>query len=621
MSRIVLQYLATISKGDEEIMELELNSNTSKEVQQKGKKQKHKEKKQKQKPSMEGRFYHTLRGRILLTFTILIAIIAIMLILSYMNITRLQQSLHDFSEKNLQEQTEIYKLSTDVSDLTIYEQNYIIYGDKESLTNYNNIKLTIDRKLDELITVFENRPEEQKLATYIQQFFRSYLYAASGIIDTRQYFGYEQAAKLLERSEGPAIKENIEKHTEELLKLLEKKNADAIKEIEKFAQYSRIAFIGLSSLALIIAVIFSFLILRSIRINTDKINDSILDIAQAGGDLTRRVQVSTKDEFAVIAHSTNLLIESISKLVKKVANLADHVSSSSQELMALAEENAKAIDEIASSTHDIADDSNTTMERMNDAAMKMKALEQSMLELNHEAFEVQKAAKEMQSAAQNGSKSVKDSNDVIHFIENTMKSTTATVESLGQKSKDIHSIISTITAIAEQTDLLALNAAIEAARAGEHGKGFAVVSNEVKKLAIQSQEAAKEVANIVHSIQHEIDAIVMQNAKGVQSISRGVEVTDDTNEALKDILNQTNKTTDIIISMVEKISSTLEIVNELTASFNEVNTLSQNTNHATEKSAKAAMQGSAAMQEINASAIELAQQADELRHLVSEFKI
>lgn len=571
--------------------------------------------------TFKGKIYQTIRGRVLLTFITLIAIIMTMLILSYINITKLQQNLNTFAEVNLQEQKEINQLANEVSNLTIYEQGFLIYGDDENFKNYNETKNTIESKLNELSVYFENHPEESKSITYIQQFFNAYLYFSSNIIETRKNFDYESAVKLMERSEGPRIKQNIESHTEELIQLLEQKNEETIKELETFAKISRIAFIILSTFALFIAIFFSFILFRTIRINTVKINESILDIAQAGGDLTRRVEVKTKDEFAEIAQSTNILIESISNLVKKVMNLADHVSSSSQELMALAEENAKSIDEIASSTHDISIDSNSTIEQMNEAAIKMKTLEVSMVELNNEAKEVQAAAKEMQSAAQSGNQSVQDSTEVIHFIENTMKHTTSTIESLREKSSEITSIVSTITAIAEQTDLLALNAAIEAARAGEHGKGFAVVSEEVKKLAVQSQQAAKEVVNIVYSLQKEIDTIVLQNAKGVKSVSHGVEVTNNTNEVLDRIIMQTNKTTEIIISMVDKISSTLTIVNELNLAFNDVNELSRNTNIATERSAQAAMQGSAAMEEINASAEELAKQADDLRNLVNEFKI
>lgn len=569
----------------------------------------------------KSRFHHTIRGRVSLTFITLIGIIIVMLVLSYINITRLQQNLNTFAEVNLQQQKEINQLANEISNLTIYEQGFLIYGDDENLNNYNETKNAIEESLQKLITSFENRPEETQSVSYIQQFYNAYIYFSTNIIDTRKNHDYESAVKLMERSEGPRIKENIETYTEELIQLLEVKNEETIKELETFAKVSRIAFVFLSTIALLISIFFGLLLFRSIRINTAKINESILDIAQTGGDLTRRVEVKTKDEFAEIAQSTNILIESISNLVKKVSSLADHVSSSSQELMALAEENAKSIDEIASSTHDIAIDSNSTIEQMNESAVKMKNLEESMVELNNEAKEVQVAAKEMQLAAESGNQSVQKSTEMIYFIENTMKNTTSTIETLREKSTEITSIVSTITAIAEQTNLLALNAAIEAARAGEHGKGFAVVSDEVKKLAIQSQEAAKEVVEIVHSLQHEIDTIVSQNAKGVESVIHGVEVTNNTNQVLDRILYQTNKTTEIIISMVNKISSTLEVVNELKSSFIEVNELSKNTNIATERSAQAAMQGSAAMEEINASAVELAKQADDLRNLVSEFKI
>lgn len=112
------------------------------------------------------------------------------------------------------------------------------------------------------------------------------------------------------------------------------------------------------------------MLFKSLKRNTQAINDSILDIAQAGGDLTRRVNVRNRDEFSIIAASTNTLIESISNLIRRVSELADHVSSSSQELMSLADENARTIQDIADATADIASDSDNTISSMNSAQQK-----------------------------------------------------------------------------------------------------------------------------------------------------------------------------------------------------------------------------------------------------------
>ncbi|MEQ6355294.1 methyl-accepting chemotaxis protein [Lysinibacillus sp. M3] len=202
-----------------------------------------------------------------------------------------------------------------------------------------------------------------------------------------------------------------------------------------------------------------------------------------------------------------------------------------------------------------------------------------------------------------------------------MASTTTTVEALGRKSADITSIIGTITAISEQTNLLALNAAIEAARAGEHGRGFAVVADEVRKLAAQSQIAAKEVTSIVTSIQNEVTSIISQNHEGVSSVIRGVEVTNETNQSLANILTHTKETSTIITTMVEKIALTLDYSHNVANDFVQVNAYAEQSAANTVTSAAAATQGSASMQEINAAATELAQQADSLRNLVSEFKV
>lgn len=413
----------------------------------------------------------------------------------------------------------------------------------------------------------------------------------------------------------------IDVHIEMINDVLTKKNNEQIKSLEQQTEIAMIIFLILTISSIILTIITGTILFRSIKRNTAAINTSILDIAQANGDLTKRVKVKTKDEFAEIANSTNVLITSISALVKRVSTLAENVSASGQQLMASADENSNIIQSIADSTGEIAEGSEQTMLRMNNAVQKMNLLEEAARYLSTDAEHVKTATDQMKVAAELGGKTVEQSSNVMMLIEETMANTTETVEALGKKSSEITSIIRTITEISEQTNLLALNAAIEAARAGEHGKGFAVVANEVRKLAEQSQKAAREVTGIVSSIQSEVQAIVSQNHDGVQNVIRGVEVTNETNASLDKIIKQTNETVAIINKMVVQIEQTLSYSQEVAVSFIEVNQIAENTAMSTERSAASAEEGSASMQEITASAIELSHQADELRKVVGEFKV
>lgn len=577
-------------------------------------------KKQKKKKS-NFTFIRLIRGRIIVAFSVLMAIILVMQILSYVNITKLQTSLRDFSDENLTQQMQINSLASDIAKLSSHEQTYLLTGDDKYLQLFEDTQEIINNNLKTVQSSLENHEEELKLVGMIQQFYSNYLSYSKSTIEVRQKYGYDNAAKMFKSSGSQSFKSYIDENTEKLIVILQERNEEILKELEQFALASKISFFILAAGAMVLTISLGYILSKSIRRNTIAINNSILDIAQAGGDLTRRVHVKTKDEFAEIACSTNILIESITKLIKRVSNLAESVSGSSEELMALADENARTIDSIANSTQDIAGDSHEILSSIGKAANEMQKLEHSMYELNSKALEVQHAATAMQQAAHLGSDSVTQSSNVMLEIEETMASTSATVENLGRKSDDITSIISTITAIAEQTNLLALNAAIEAARAGEHGRGFAVVADEVRKLAEQSQRAASEVSTIVSSIQSEVNSIITQNQTGVQKVIRGVEVTNETTDSLQNILQQTEKTSAILATMVTQIEQTLTNSQDVTSSFVHVSTIAENTAINTEKSAAAATQGSASMQEINASAVELASQADDLRSVVGQFKI
>lgn len=567
------------------------------------------------------RFFHLIRGKVLIIFTILILINAAMGGLSYTNITNLQQQMEDFTEKNVQEQLTLNQLAYEIAKLTTLEQAYLMTGNGSYSTSYNMKVDTINKKIKSLHDNFADRDLEYSHIQAINQYYTNYLKYSEDIMSMRDELGLEQARKLMISGTGESMKTYIDNNIESINSIMDESNKAKLSTLKTQVNISITSFFVLSMVGLIAIIFFGFLLFKSLKNNTRTINSSILDIAQAGGDLTRRISIRSNDEFSTIATSTNSLIVSISNLIKRVGELANHVSGSSQELMALAEENARTIQNIADTTADIASDSENTIFSMNSAQQKMNDLERSMHTLNENANAVQNASLAMQQAADNGSRSVQQSTAVIQSIEAMMSSTTSTVEALGLKSADITSIIGTITAISEQTNLLALNAAIEAARAGEHGRGFAVVADEVRKLAEQSQSAALEVTNIITSIQDEVSSIIEQNQEGVASVKRGVEVTSETNQSLSNILAETNETSKFIETMVEQIAKTLEYSHAVASDFIKVNAFAEQTAANTITSASAATQGSASMQEINAAATELAHQADSLHSVVSEFKV
>lgn len=580
-----------------------------------------KDPKKNSKPKEKSTYIHLIRGRITISFAILLTIIIAMCALSYANISSLQKNLRQFADYNLQQQMQINDLASEIAKLSNYEQSYIITGEESVLQLYSDTKTTIDENLAALSVSLVDLQEESTLLSLISQFYANYMSYSSSVIAIRASHGFENASRLLKNSNNQLLKTHIDEHTDKLISQLQLRNEATIKQLERMALASNISFFILAVVAMVMTISLGYFLNKSLKRNTHAINSSILDIAQAGGDLTRRVHVKTKDEFAEIANSTNSLIESIATLVKRVANLAENVSGSSQELMALADENARTIDEIANSTMDTAMNSSQIMQSVAIAKAEMDSLEHSMYDLNDQAKEVHAAANAMKDAAYKGSDSVVHSSNVMLEIEETMATTSTTVEALGKKSNEITSIISTITAISEQTNLLALNAAIEAARAGDHGKGFAVVADEVKKLASQSQAAASEVATIVSAIQKEITAIISQNHAGVQTVIRGVEITNETTSSLQAILQQTERTSGVLTQMLAQIGQTLQYSKGVATTFLEVDMLAQSSAQNTEASASAAIQGAASMQEINASSLELAKQADDLRSVVGEFKI
>lgn len=564
---------------------------------------------------------HLIRWRIVTTFGALCILLIAMLILTYTNLESLKKELQMFNDSTLKTQLQVNSLPGMLAEMTALEQTYVITGKATDAALYNDKKDAFDQQITALQKAFNKTPNELKHLETIKAYYTTYVNTSQQALKIRQEQGLKAAQAYVTRGVGQKAINNVNQQIDYMTTLLNKQSKAKLTSLEKSTSVSEMIFFILTLMAIIVLSVTGFLLFTSIKRNTRRIQYAIDKMASNSGDLTRRITIETKDEFAQIGHSTNQLIASIATLVGRIENLSDEVANSGHALKTSASKSTDIMQTIADSSNIISTSSEQTITHMNQAAQKMDLLHQMTEELTNDTSDVKKSATTMINVAKDGYDSVQNAANMMMEIEETIAHTTDTVQKLGYSSAQITSIIETITDIANQTNLLALNASIEAARAGEAGKGFSVVADEVRKLAESSQMAANEVTEMISSIQREISTIIEQNNAGVQKVINGVAVTNETTSSLNIIVAQTSETLAIIDDMAKKIAKFKTHSNDVTHSFIEVNMIAEENAMQAEENAQATVQGAQSVDAIYDAIASLSAQSDELQKMITAFKV
>lgn len=282
-----------------------------------------------------------------------------------------------------------------------------------------------------------------------------------------------------------------------------------------------------------IATLGSFLFTRAFVRPLQEMNRQLRGIAEGEGDLTKQLQINSKDEAGELAQSFNKMLMSLKSLMQQIAQTSQQVDVSSDTLTSQSEQSAEMTRALASTLQDLAQGSKTTLHTTAESLTAMQEMAIGIQQVAETASTVSDAADVMGQEAAQGNDSLNRVMSQMTIINDSSDHVEKQVRILGEQSQQIGNIVDVITSIADQTNLLALNAAIEAARAGEQGKGFAVVADEVRKLAEQSKQSADQIAALILSIQHDTTNVITAISSNTKETAAGMEVVDETKEAFQ----------------------------------------------------------------------------------------
>ncbi len=397
---------------------------------------------------------------------------------------------------------------------------------------------------------------------------------------------------------GNVIMESFDKDSGALFENLTKFREQQVTEANEIsaetlsAAKSSMSMMGIGgAVALLLAIVFSILITRSVTLPMGMMQSTIVEVGKSG-DFTRRIAVDSRDEVGQAARSFNDLMGSMQTTLREIQDSTDKVLDASRSLF--------------SSSQQIA---NSSAHQSESASAMAAAVEQVTVSINHvsegarDALEV---SRESGDLSVQGGEIILNAATEMKQIADTVRQTSSAIENLGQQSTRISSIAQAIKEIADQTNLLALNAAIEAARAGEQGRGFAVVADEVRKLAERTANATKEITEMIDTIQGTARVAVTSMAETGSQVASGVVLAQQAGDAINQIK--------------EKSAQVLKTVSDISSALAEQSSASNDIATHIEKVAQMTEENSAATKEAAGASDNLVQLADAMRAAVNRFK-